>query len=75
MKEYQTSNQEIEILIVSEAPMLTFNDNKFLCKYIFGDGPVGSYRTVPYESICDFKIDESYKTKNNDYKTNKNKII
>lgn len=66
-------DKEIKILIVSEAPMLTLDNDKFVCNYILGSGSVGSYRTVPFESIWEHnKIEDK---KPDDYKTNPEQII
>lgn len=66
--------KEIKILIVSEAPMLTLNNHdKFVCNYILGKGSVGSYRTVPFESIWEHNKIEGKKP--DDYKINPEKII
>ena len=66
-------DKKIKILIVSEAPMLTLDGHKFVCNYILGEGSVGSYRTVPYESIWEQNKIEGKKP--DDYKTNPEKII
>ena len=66
-------DKEIKILIVSEAPMLTLYDNKFVCNYILGKGSVGSYRTVPFESIWEHNKIEGKKP--DDYKANPEEII
>lgn len=65
--------KEIKILIVSEAPMLTLDDDKFVCNYILGEGSVGSYRTVPFESI--WENNKINGKKPDDYKTNPKEII
>ena len=74
INQFKDSSEKIEILIVSEAPMLTLKGDKFLCNYILGDGPVGSYRTVPYESIWEYKNLKD-KIENDNYKTDKDEII
>jgi len=49
-------NKDIEILIISEAPMLTLDKSmKFISNYIFSNCTVGSYRNVPYKAICNYK--------------------
>lgn len=66
-------DKEIKILIISEAPMLTLKDYKFVCNYILGQGSVGNYRTVPYDSIWEHNKIEGDKPV--DYTTNPEKII
>ncbi len=46
------NGQELDYLVISEAPMLNFESGEFSCNYVFGDNPkVGSYRKVPYQAF------------------------
>lgn len=72
--EQMRENEEIKVLIVSEAPMLTINDEvDFNCNYLLGEGSVGSYRTVPFESI--WEHNNKLGKKPEDYKTSSAAII
>jgi hypothetical protein len=46
------SGKPLDYLIISEAPMLNYNNGEFACNYVFGNNPNGgSYRKVPYEAL------------------------
>ena len=62
----KASSQDIEVLIVAEAPLLSVDDSGGMkANYIFSPCSVGSYRNVPYEAISSIKgssLQVGYKT-------------
>lgn len=46
-------DKKIKYIIISEAPLLKFSDNKFTCNYIFDENihSAGSYRTAPFHAL------------------------
>lgn len=45
--------KKIKYIIISEAPLLKFSDNKFTCNYIFDENiqSAGSYRAAPFHAL------------------------
>lgn len=61
------SGKKIKYIIISEAPLLKFSEDKFSCNYILDKNiqSAGSYRTAPFNAVNKI-LNENYEQKTNE---------